>query len=558
MTLHDFDRIQARLASVADPIGFLVNLFAHAPVGFAVWSADGYALLTNNAFMDLFGSEPPPEYNVLQDDVLKRNGMLALFERAFAGETVHVPTFWYDPRELEIVDVKHGRRVAISMTIFPLFKKSGEIDYVAATYKGETEMRATQERLEREQERLQGVVLELERDIAERERLEAERARLESQLLQSQKMEALGTLAGGIAHDFNNLLSVILGHTQLSREELPADHVVQSSLVEIYDASLRASRLVHQILAFGRPQQPLQDIVALGPILEDALRLLRASLPAMIAIRQDVPDSLPPIVADTSQLHQVVANLGTNALHAMAESGGVLELEAAHVHVDGEPADLSPGEYVRLRVSDTGCGIEAELLPRVFEPFFTTKPQGKGSGLGLSVVHGIMKSHHGTVVVQSEVGKGTKFELYFPTAASMPKLLEARADESARGEGRHILLVDDEEALGLLMKRMLERLDYRVTVHTNGEEALRDFRERPKDFHAVVTDYSMPGMSGAMVTEKILEIQPDIPVVMTSGYFRPEDEAAIRKAGASELVLKPNTVEDLSRTLIKAFRRRGV
>jgi signal transduction histidine kinase len=352
VSLHEYQRIQDRLKSVADPVGFLVNLFAHAPVGFAVWTADGRALLTNNAFMELFGVEPPPEYNVLEDDLLAKSGMLDLFKQAFAGHTVRVPPFWYDPRELEVISVTKGRRVAISMVIFPLFKDNGEIDYVAATYKDETEIMLAHERREREQRRLLKLVQQMERDIEERSRLELDRARLEAQLRQSQKMEALGTLSGGIAHDFNNLLAIIMGNVALAREDLPAENDLQPLLDAVYRAGVRASALVQQILAFGRPQTPQRHALRIQPIVEEALALLRASIPAMVEIDQQVAADLPQIAADSTQIHQVLMNLGANAAHAMGARGGRLTVRAEAVTVSADQArtssELREGPYVRI------------------------------------------------------------------------------------------------------------------------------------------------------------------------------------------------------------------
>jgi len=559
MSLHEFSRIQERLKAVADPVGFLTNLFAHAPVGFAVWHADGTPLLTNAAFMEMFRSEPPAGYNVLEDDVLAESGMLALFQRAFAGETVHVPTFWYDPRELKTVAVSEGRRLAMSMTIFPLFKEGGAIDFVAATYKDDTEIMRVRERLEAEGEQQKRLLAQMERDISERQRLAGERAQLEAQLRQSQKMEALGTLSGGIAHDFNNLLMAILGHARLARDELPAGDAAQASLAEIHKAGLRASELVAQILAFGRPQEPRRRVVRPQPVVEEALRLLRASLPAMVEIRQDFAADVPPIEADLTQVHQAIMNLATNAAHAMGERGGSLDVRLGVVTVTEDlaraSADLREGRYVVLSVADGGCGIERSILPRIFEPFFTTKGPGRGSGLGLSVVHGIMKAHEGAVTVYSEPGKGTTFRLYFPAAPGGAAETKAAEPALLRGKGEHILHVDDEEALGFLLKRLLERLGYRVTGHLHPEQALQDFRSRPQAFDAVITDHAMPTMSGVDLAKRILQIRADIPVVMMSGYFRPGDEEAARRAGIRALLLKPGSLEELGQVLHQLLDR---
>jgi len=556
MSLHEFGRIQERLKSIADPIGFLSNLFAHAPVGFAVWTPDGSPLLTNAAFMEMFQVEPPPGYNVLEDDLLARTGMLNLFQRAFAGETVQVPTFWYDPRELNVVEVEGGRRVAMSMTIFPLFKPSGEIDFVAATYKDDTEIMLAQQRLEAEGDQLKALLAQMEQDAVERRRLTQERSRLEAQLRQSQKMEALGTLSGGIAHDFNNLLTAILGYTSLAQED-PEE--AQHSLSEISRAAMRAADLVRQILAFGRPQEAERRAVQLQPAIEEALRLLRATLPAMVAIRHHLVVDLPDVLADTTQVHQVMMNLGTNAAHAMGSQGGLLEVRLEEVTVSEDLArtlaTMRAGQYLRLTVADGGCGIEKEVVQRIFEPFFTTKAPGHGSGLGLSVVHGIMKAHDGAVTVYSEPGKGTTFHLYFPVTKAASEQVVRAPSAVPLGRGEHVLHVDDEEALTFLNRRILEDLGYRVTSHNDPSEALQDFRARPDEFDALVTDYSMQVMSGTALVARVREIRPELPTIMLSGYCRPEDVEAAHRAGVEELLMKPSGLGDLGRVLHRLLNR---
>jgi PAS domain S-box-containing protein len=376
-----------------------------------------------------------------------------------------------------------------------------------------------------------------------------ERKKMEEHLMHSQKMEALGTLTGGIAHDFNNILLAIGGNARLAIEELPPDHPLQHSLHEIAKAGTRASNLVRQILAFSRRQMPDRKVTAVQPVVEEALRLLHATLPARIGIRSSFAADLPNISADSTQLHQVIMNLGTNGARAMGEAGGVLEVTVKACSLLSDRTDglaqLHDGEYVRISVSDSGCGMDPAIVERIFDPFFTTQAPGHGTGLGLSVVHGIMKDHDGAITVYSEPGKGTIFHLYFRSAVE-------RADQSAqpatpvRGKGEHLLYVDDEEALVLLARRSLGRLGYQVTGHTNPAEALQAFAEHPENFAAVITDLSMPGMSGVELARQILQIRPDVPIVMTSGYIRPEDELEAQKIGVRELLLKPDTIDDLA------------
>jgi PAS domain S-box-containing protein len=383
-----------------------------------------------------------------------------------------------------------------------------------------------------------------------------DRKKMEEQLLQSQKMESLGTLAGGIAHDFNNILLAIGGNASMAIEDLAKDHPVQQSLQEIAKAGARASSLVRQILAFSRRQAPDRKRITVQPVVEEAIGMLRATLPARVEIRSNCAPDLPAIAADSTQLHQVIMNLCTNAARAMGEQGGILEVSAKpfKITVDlvAQLARVHEGNYVRLSVSDNGCGMEPAIVERIFDPFFTTQSPGQGTGLGLSVVHGIMKDHDGSISVYSEPGKGSIFHLYFPAdGAATEKAREVAAPP--RGNGEHLLYVDDEEALVVLATRSLGRLGYQITGHTDPVLALQAFRENPECFAAVVTDLSMPTMSGAELAHQVLAIRPDIPVVMTSGYIRPEDELEARRLGVRELILKPDTIEELAKALHRVF-----
>lgn len=392
------------------------------------------------------------------------------------------------------------------------------------------------------------------------------RRQAEETLHRSQKIEALGTLAGGIAHDFNNILLAIAGNTRLAMQELPPEHPVQSGLAEIAKASARATDLVNRILTFSRQRESRREILQLQPAVEEALALLRATLPAMIEINSSFAENLPPVRADATQIHQIIINLMTNAAHAIGDgTAGCITVALDEAHVArglGERGAVTPelkaGRYVRLSVSDTGGGMDKVTLDRVFDPFFTTKPVGRGTGLGLSVVDGIMRSHEGSVIVSSEPGKGATFRLYFPAADASPAVEARRAqgelsEVQTPGRGRRVMYIDDEEALVYLMTRVLQRSGYQVTGFSDAEQALRALRDRPRDFDVIVTDLSMPGMSGFHVARAIQQIRDDLPVVVTSGYVRPEDRETAREVGVRELVLKPDTVEELARVLEKVF-----
>jgi len=387
-----------------------------------------------------------------------------------------------------------------------------------------------------------------------------ERKRAEEAQLRVQKMEALGTLAGGIAHDFNNILLSITGNAKLAiddlRSVLPATHSVLRNLAEISKASLRAADLVRRILTFSRQQDTVSEVVPLRPVVEDALRLLRPTLPAMIEIRTTYGDT-EAVAIDSIQIHQVVMNLVTNAAHAIGENQGVIEiaLQTAIVTADNarEFDALPPGQYVCLTVSDSGSGIDSAIIDRIFDPFFTTKLVGQGTGLGLAVVHGIVKAHGGAITIASEIGKGTNFHLYFPVAAAQPTQGEPPAATLQRGQGEHVLYVDDEESLVFLISRVLERLGYRVTGCVDPMQALNELRANPHAFDVLVTDLSMRGMNGFELTRAAHAVRPELPVLLTSGYVRTEDRETASQVGIRELILKPNTVEELGQAIERAL-----
>jgi len=390
------------------------------------------------------------------------------------------------------------------------------------------------------------------------------RRQAEEALHRTQKLDALGTLAGGIAHDFNNILLAIVGNARLAMQELPPGHPVQGGLAEITKASARATDLVSRILTFSRHSDCHRDVMHLVPVVQEALKLLRATLPAMIEIKCKFAEGLPPVRADATQIHQIVINLLTNSAHAIGDSAKgciAISLDEAHVATATQPecgaatSELKAGRYVRLSVADNGRGMDKATLDRVFDPFFTTKPAGKGTGLGLSVVDGIMRSHDGSIIVSSEPGRGATFRLYFPAVeapASQASPPQA-GDMPETGRGRRVMYIDDEEALVYLMTRTLQRSGYQVTGFSDAAQALQALKERPRDFDVVVSDLSMPGMSGFDMARAVQEIRAELPVVVTSGYVRAEDRKTAKEIGVRELVLKPNTVEELARVLQGVF-----
>ncbi len=403
---------------------------------------------------------------------------------------------------------------------------------------------------------LSGYVI-AQRDITERRQAEAERRSLEMQLREWQKMESIGTLAGGIAHDFNNILAAILGNVSLARDDLPTDHPAADRLDQIDKAGQRARELVQQILTFSRrsPQalvrQPLQ------PLVTDALALLRATLPARVHLDTRLAAQPLHVDADGTQVHQVLMNLCTNAWHALQDSTGRITVGLDGAWLDAGAAaalgGLAPGRYAHLWVADTGVGMDEATRLRIFEPFFTTKVLGKGTGLGLSVVHGIVAAHQGAIRVESAVGQGTTFHLYFPAVQPREDAPTVARATDLPGRGQHVLYVDDDEVMLLMVDRLLQRAGYRATCHPTAQEALAAVRAAPQAFDIVVTDFNMPGTSGLELATALAGIRPDLPVVISSGYLSDELRSGAEQAGVRSLLQKQNTVEDLVRVVQEAL-----
>jgi PAS domain S-box-containing protein len=396
-------------------------------------------------------------------------------------------------------------------------------------------------------------VLILARDVTERQLLEG-------QLLQSQKLEAVGTLAGGIAHDFNNILTGIFGNAQMAQMDLSPDHAVQEWLQRIVQASQRAKSLVGQILTFSRRQRLQRQPLQLTAIVQEAMQLLRPTLPATIEIRTVLPPACPPVLADPGQLHQVLVNLLTNAAQAIGPGAGRIEIQVAAVEVDAEAVRQRPqlrtGRFVRLSVEDNGCGMDAATLARLFEPFFTTKPQGAGTGLGMAVVHGIVQRHDGAIVVYSEPGKGTNLMVYLPVhEAVLSASTDAGAAAPSRpGRGERVLVVDDEAYVLQAATGILARLGYATEGFTEPEAALAAFRADPGRFDLVLTDLTMPRLKGTEFAALVRAIRPGIPIILCTGF-----SGALATGETDQLRLhgplsKPFSVDSLAQAVGTALR----
>ena len=375
-----------------------------------------------------------------------------------------------------------------------------------------------------------------------------EQKKLEGQLHHALKMESIGTLAGGIAHDFNNILGIVLGNTELAMDDVPEWNPARLNLEEILTASFRAKDVVRQLLSFARKTQLEKKPTNIIPIVKDSLKLLRSSLPTSIDLRQNIAKNVATILADPTQVNQVLINLCTNADHAMPD-GGVIEVTLKNVELDEDTAaqytDLNLGWYVNLAVSDTGHGISQEEINRIFDPYFTTKELGKGTGMGLAVVHGIVKGHNGLITVESELGKGTTFSIFFP-AVEKEAIVEIETGEELPTGSERILFIDDEESLVKMGHQRLERLGYKVEATTSPIDALELFRSKPDQFDLVITDLTMPKMTGDKLVKEILNIRPDIPIVLCTGFSEKIDEKKANAIGAADYIEKPLDKRDFA------------
>ncbi|HEY0859087.1 MAG TPA: ATP-binding protein [Albitalea sp.] len=398
------------------------------------------------------------------------------------------------------------------------------------------------------------------RDITELREAEAERQRFEAQLREAQRVEAIGTLAGGIAHDFNNILGAILGNLELARHEVDPDHPIQERLALIRQSADRARNLVRQILAFSRHRLENARPQPIQPIIDEALAMLRATLPAGVALELKLVDEPVTVVADATQIHQVAMNLCINAWQALANEHGHIQvgLDLQDAPVRGAGGGLAPGQYAHLWVRDDGCGMDAVTRARIFEPFFTTKPVGQGTGLGLPVVHGIVAAHSGVITVDSEPGLGTTFHVYLPTAPTSPAVEAAvpplPGERAAGPRAARVLLLDDDDVMVLVERGLLERAGHAVRVFRRGEDVLAAVRASSAEFDVVVTDLNMPEVSGLDLVQRMAAMGSTLPVVMISGYLTREAERMARQYGVREVVCKEELVEELAGAVDRALR----
>ena len=385
-----------------------------------------------------------------------------------------------------------------------------------------------------------------------------ERKQLQTQLQQALKMEAIGKLAGGIAHDFNNVLYSIIGYTELTMDDVPEGSLARKNLKEVFKGAMRAKDMVQQILAFSRKDDTQKKPIKVQSVVKEALKLLRTSIPSTIEIRQSIDADCGPVLADPTQIHQVIMNFATNAYQAMLEKGGVLELTLMEEEIgsDDSDFDLDPGTYLKLTVSDTGYGMDNVVMGKIFDPYFTTRGPGEGTGMGLAVVHGIVKSHGGNITVYSELGEGTAFSVYLPLIETRPVEPKVISAELAPTGTERILFVDDEEYIVLMTQQILERLGYQVTSRTSSVEALAAFKAKPNEYDLVITDMTMPNMTGVELVPRLKEIRSDIPIIICTGFSEMIDEDKAKAVGIREYVMKPIVIEEIAKTIRKVLDER--
>jgi len=396
----------------------------------------------------------------------------------------------------------------------------------------------------------------LKKEIGVRIKSEKERNELETQLFQLKKIETIGTLAGGIAHDFNNILTPILGYTDMALEELPEESTLRFDMEQINNAAIRGKDLVQQILTFSREVNVEKKPVRLNQVVGEVVNLLKASLPHGIEIKQSIDPGIGIILADPIHIHQIFMNLCTNAVHAMKNSGGVLEIKLDVINVDQKRSkqlnNIKIGNYVRMRLSDTGHGMDRRTRERIFEPFFTKKEVGSGSGLGLSVVHGIVTNYEGAIIVNSTPGKGTIFTVYLPQHISGTMNENDSSGMLTRGV-EHILFVDDEQDITFMGKKMLENLGYKVTTKTDSTEALEEFMSDPGKFSVLVTDLTMPKMIGTELAEKMKKINPGLKVIIITGYIDKISDEVMSNNNHFEVLMKPIKLSEFSKVIRKVL-----
>ena len=536
---------------------FLRTTFEYASVGMAIGVPDGTFVRTNAAFDNMLGYEPGELTGVHRSAITPPDDVAHNEERYRRFLASGMPSFAFEKRYVR----KDGRVIWVNMNVSFMRDADGEAKFSIIMAQDITERKRAEEALQKAHDELELRVeertAELQQAYDQLKKETREREQVEAQLRQAQKMEAIGTLAGGIAHDFNNILAGIIGFSELAADEIPDDSKAQRHLKKVLKAGLRAKELVKQILAFSRKSEGERKPISLTPLVRETHALLRASLPTTTQMPLAINTSDDYVLADPIQIQQVLMNLATNAAHAMREGGGQLTIGVSSVtfppgSLVPDP-DMEPGTYVKLTVEDTGTGMTEEVRQRIFEPFFTTKEREKGTGMGLAVVYGVVKSHRGTVTVQSEVGRGSTFAVFLPRAQK-PKAKKDETTTSTLQTGtERILFVDDEEMLAEMARDMLKSLGYHVTVAKHPTEAWNLFLEDPSQFDLVITDQTMPGTTGVTLAQKMLRVRKEMPIILCTGYSEMVSADQAKEVGISEFVMKPVVKKELAETIRKVL-----
>jgi len=503
---------------------FLNRIIDQSP--FAIWVSDkkGTIIKCNLALTKLLNITDEQligKYNVFEDGIAIKQGLIPKIRTVFEdGKTANFSVEW-DANEL---GYKDAHKVHIEGTMFPIHDDKGNLTNVVNHWI----------------------------DVTKHKQAEKIKMQLESQVQQSQKMESIGTLAGGIAHDFNNILFPIVGHTEMLLQDVPEDSPFKDGLNQIYAGAMRASDLVKQILTFSRQESGELKLMKMQPIIKEVLKLIRSTIPTTIDIKQNIDLKCGVIKADPTQIHQIVMNLCTNAYHAMEEAGGELKVSLKENKLSESDLithDIAPGDYACLSIADTGKGMDKELTDKIFDPFFTTKEKGKGTGMGLSVVHGIVKSMGGAIQIDSEYRKGTEFHVYLPVEKSFSEEQVIDSKVEIQSGTEQVLLVDDEETILSMEKQMLKRLGYQVTSRTSSIEALEAFRAAPDKFDLVITDMAMPNMPGNKLSAELIKIRSDIPVLLCTGFSETMSKEKAASIGIKGFLLKPIMMKDLAQKI---------
>jgi two-component system cell cycle sensor histidine kinase/response regulator CckA len=497
------------------------GMFENAIEGIYQSTPDGHYLVVNTALAKMYGYERPEELLNLVSDIQSQIYVDSSFRERFKQQMEQygfVVGLEYQVRR------RDGSIIWISESARAVRDEAGAIHH----YEGFID------------------------NITDRKHAEAERAKLEKQMLHAQKMEAIGTLAGGMAHDFNNILCAILGYTELALGDSQVKGRTRDNLDMVLKSANRAQDLIKRILTFSRPTDAQHHPLKLDVILKEVVKLLSATLPSSINIHLNVRTDDDVVVADTTEMHQVIMNLGTNAGHAMKAKGGRLEFELETIDLDASSAEALPlpaGSYVHLIVSDTGRGMSPEVLERIFEPFFTTKAPGRGTGLGLTLVQKIVTRSGGYIKVNSRMGEGTIFHLYLPKSKEPPVANPIDKEQIVRGHREQILVVDDEIPVLDMMQQRLRKMGYRVVTRADSREAMKTFRTDSEKFDLVITDHTMPEMQGAELAEEMSAIRPNLPIILMTGLNQPPDLSGSRYAPLRLVFQKPIDFVELSHCL---------